>query len=486
MRYKIYIKGNIFYIEDADTDILYEGLSKEVIPRRKFVTSTDFAFTNLNNWDVSKEISFSDIDLTGADYTDLSTFIEWLENELGKYSPQVGGRIYVTQENYLKTLSNIDSSKEYYLDGVVNIGSFQIVVPQGGMTLSGYSFDISGLTSSEDNYTMFVSETPLIGSGNVLGTNYFVLVNGSNSKVHELYDYNGNNAIEYNKVNFINCTSLGELVGYRQYLENGTGRFGGTPELTFSETCNGARIDTSIVRGISNITSLFKTGTNLTFSGRFITDINCDLNTLGALFDFSDVNFTNDESLIIKGAFITRNGIIDTSDTTIHPNINEDNVKSLWSDNTGIPSTTKYIKGTVNTEVETVISVINTYYPLLGTFTIERQSHFDMPINGQFRLLSGNGTYQFDGDLIINGSQGNEIDIRITKSLDNGSTFPTQINHIKRVINNLAGGRDVAFFPLSFISSLKKNERIRIEVENKSGTSNVTAELDSYFIITKI
>ena len=78
------------------------------------------------------------------------------------------------------------------------------------------------------------------------------------------------------------------------------------------------------------------------------------------------------------------------------------------------------------------------------------------------------------------------IDIRVTRSSDGGLTYPDEINHISRVINNISGSRDVAFFPLSFIANLDKNDRVRIEVENKSSTGNVTAELDSFFILSEI
>jgi hypothetical protein len=109
-----------------------------------------------------------------------------------------------------------------------------------------------------------------------------------------------------------------------------------------------------------------------------------------------------------------------------------------------------------------------------------------MPLNGEFRLLSGNGTYQLSGDLVIDGSSNNELDVRVTKSTDGGVTFPTEITHIKRQVNALVGGRDVAFFPINFIATLRENDRIRLEVENKTNTSNVTVELDSFFIITGI
>ena len=60
------------------------------------------------------------------------------------------------------------------------------------------------------------------------------------------------------------------------------------------------------------------------------------------------------------------------------------------------------------------------------------------------------------------------------------------MTHIRRQINSLVGGRDVAFFPINFIVTLVAGDRVRLEVENKSGTGNVTMELDSYLIVTAV
>ena len=109
-----------------------------------------------------------------------------------------------------------------------------------------------------------------------------------------------------------------------------------------------------------------------------------------------------------------------------------------------------------------------------------------MPANGEFRLLSGNGTYQLLGDFVIDGSSNDVIDMRVTKSTDGGATWPTEITHIRRQVNSLVGGRDVAFFPINFIATLQEDDRVRLEIENTTSTSNLTAELDSYFIVTAL
>ena len=114
----------------------------------------------------------------------------------------IDNRIVVNQSNYLSTIGGtIDSTKEYFIDGIVDVGTTSIVVPTTGMTLRGQSFDISGLVSTEDNYTMFVSETSLIGSGNILGQDYYIETSGVSSKVYEIYDATGFNAFEFQRVN---------------------------------------------------------------------------------------------------------------------------------------------------------------------------------------------------------------------------------------------------------------------------------------------
>jgi len=379
----------------------------------------------------------------------------------------------------------LDSTKVYVIDGIIDMGSQTIEVPSGGLSIIGSTFDVSQLTSSANTYDMFTS--PVGGSGNLVIKDVGITTSGTGSSVFALTDATGFNAIEIKVVNFNNCTSLGYLDGYRQGLESGTGRFGGTPELEFRNSwVGGYRTETTIARAMSNFTSLFKAGTGFTYAGRVILGMNCDLPATGAFCDFAASNIDNDESLQLSDCRVTRAGVLDASDTTIYPNIDHTNVKCLWSDNAGLPNTTKYIKGNITTEVATVVSATNTYYPLAGTFTIETSSHLDMPSNGEFRLLSGNGTYQILGDFVIDGAANDVVDMRVTKSTDGGATWPTEITHIRRQVNSLVGGRDVAFFPINLIATLQEDDRVRIEIENTTTTSNLTAELDSYFIVTAI
>jgi hypothetical protein len=380
-------------------------------------------------------------------------------------------------------LTSIDSSKEYFIDGLIDMGSTTIIVPVGGIVIKGYNFETSKIYSSDTSYSLFTSA----GSGNILIDHCAIEVTGAGSQVFDVVASTGFEAIEMNYVNFNNCVSLGFLDGFRQGLEFNTGRFGGTPELEFRNAwLGGYRISTSIVRNTTNHLGLFRAGIGFTVASRFRISINCDLPATGSLFDFSAVNFTNDESLQVDNCIITRVGVGNSTDTTIHPNINEDSVKCLWEGNVGISNTLKYVKAAISTDVETTITTSGVLVPVAGTLIVYTASHFDSPTNGQLRLLSGNGTYQISGDFAIEGGAGDSLKLAVTKSTDGGATFPTELGSIIRTVNDLKSGTDVGFFPLNFTAVLAKDSRIRLEVSNETDTSNVTASADSYLIATAV
>tara|TARA_R110000772_G_scaffold161817_1_gene272954 strand:- start:7291 stop:9477 length:2187 start_codon:yes stop_codon:yes gene_type:complete len=251
-------------------------------------------------------------------------------------------QVIVTQSNIQTTLGGvIDSTKQYFIDGVIDMGATQITVPPNGIEIKGYSFNNSGLYSAQDNYTMFVSESIAIGSGDLLGVDLYIAVVGVNSKVFELYDSNGFHGIEMNRVNYNDCTSLGDVYDYRQGLELGTGRFGGSPSLTLHGLWRGGfRISTSISRSMSDTTTepMFKAGTLFQMDSRFITDMNVDLGTLQPLLDFAPANFPNPKTLQLKGMIVSRDFVFNKLDANLTPNITELDTASEWLSNDGIPN----------------------------------------------------------------------------------------------------------------------------------------------------
>lgn len=394
-------------------------------------------------------------------------------------------RIIVNQLNKDTTLGGtIDSTKEYFLDGVIDMGTTQITVPPTGITIKGFSFDVSGLTSSEDNYTMFISESIAIGSGNVLGLDYFISVTGAGSKVYEIYDATGFNAFEFQRINYIDCTSLGDIYDYRQGLESGTGRFGGSPSLTLHGLWRGGfRITTSIVRSLSGLMTapLFKEGTLFQMNSRFLTDINCDLPTLASFTDFRPVNFPNESTIQFKGVIMTRDGVADSNDSNITPNLVASGICCDWDNNIGMNNT--FVGGTlkITSEAETVITTQNSGFDINGTWSTVDLQHFDSPNSGELRHIGTDPKdFRVSFDLVIDGQQSDVITIALVK-LDGVS--PSVEYSQTRVINNLQGGRDVAYFNGTFNVRMNQNDSLIWEVINTTSTNNVTAEIDSQWIV---
>ncbi|MDB4301940.1 hypothetical protein N9924_00085 [bacterium] len=408
-----------------------------------------------------------------------------VKDALDNLTPELINRVVVNQANVATTLGGtIDSDKEYFIDGAVDMGSITVVVPATGMTIRGYSFDISGLYSSANSYSMFTSETSEIGSGNLLSTDIYYSTTGISSGVYGLYDATGFNAIESNRVNYIDCTSLGNLYNYRQGLELNTGRFGGSPSLTLHGTwLGGFRVSTSITRNMSDTTTepLFKAGTNFVMNSRFLTDMNVDLGTLQPFFDFSDTNFPNPSTLELVDVLLTRNGAVNPQDTNITPNITASNLSCSWSGNNGVTNTFVGGEAVITTEIETVIAGQNVPTPILGTQTTIDLQHFDSPANGQLRFLGTKPVeYTISWDFVLEGQQSGEYRIDLCRVRQGVKTI---VHSQIRVINNLQGGRDVAYFTGSHHEIIFQTDYTFFEVANLTGSQNCTLELDSSWLV---
>jgi len=378
----------------------------------------------------------------------------------------------------------LDSTKEYFLDGLIDMGTTSVEVPAGGLHMSSYNFEIAGLYSTENNYSMFTS--PVGGSGNVLFQDMLFEVTGSNSQVYDLVGDTGFEAIEVDRINYNNCTSLGTILNYRQGLEEGTGRFGGTPTLTLDGVwVGGFRITTSIVRNLSaGMTEpLFKAGATFQMSSRFLTDINCDLPASAALLDFSQANFPNPSTLQLNGAIITRDGVTNPLDSNISPNISKADLASSWTNNVGAENTFVGGMANVSSEVTTSIATQGVFYDLAGTYTTSDLQHFDSPANGQLRHTGLDPrSYKITSDLVIRNTAGEVLLIKVVK-WDNSASMFVDVATQERLVNSLSGPRDVAFFNMITTVDLDQNDYVKLQVANASGNADVIAEVDSFFLV---
>lgn len=392
--------------------------------------------------------------------------------------------IIVTEASQLS--GSLDSDKVYFIDGIIDMGAQSIEVPAGGLSIIGHTFDISGLISSEDNYTLFTS--PVGGSGNLVMKDLGITTDGTNSQVFDLTDATGFNALEIVSVNYNNCTSLGTLDSYRQVLEEGTGRFGGTPELTLAGNwAGGYRASTTITRGIDNSMSgnLFTAGTGFVMNNRFLTDMNVDLGSSAGLFDFSPSNFPNPSTLQLQSAIVTRGGVFDAGDTTITPNISASDLASEWRDNIGVGNTFEGGRVGITGETATVIALAGTFEAINGTYAPMNLVHFANPVNDELQHIGNSPRdYRVNVNYAIEGTADNSITIRIRKFDSSAGTFST-VGSQTRPINSFTGPSDRAFFNFSFPVELDRNDFVTLEVTNNTIAGAITAELGSYYEVVR-
>jgi len=379
-------------------------------------------------------------------------------------------------------IGSLDSAKQYIIDGIIDMtGLGTITVPAGGLSIRGHDFNISKLTSSTASHVMFT------GTGGMNIIDVGLSVTGAGSSIYSLVGATGNEAIELTRVNYNDCISLGEIDGYRQGLETDTGRFGGNPSLTLSGVWSGFRVTTSIVRSLDNAvaTPLFKNGTSLTFSGRFLSDINADLGTLAAFTDFVAANFTNPSSFALRNCLIKRNGVSNADDSTINTGILSTALQCDWTGNQGIHNTFEGGRIDISTSAATALSgeSVGVFIDLAGTYTASDLQHFDSPSNGQLRHLGIDPReYDFFGDMVIEGTAGDVISVKVVKWDDSASGFVDLMTQTREV-NNFTGSNDAAFFSLHNNNLLDQNDYLKLQVANTTAARDVTARLDDYFII---
>ena len=449
----------------------------------------DTLYTAFTKTEANFTENYTDIAAAEVNIATLQVDVDALEVEVDILNTnKLDSTIVVNQANLATTLGGvIDSTKVYVIDGIVDFTGtgLSIEVPATGISYKGTTFDISRIICSDVNYTLFVSAVG--GAGNVLGIDCALEVTGTGSQVYNLTDATGFNAFEFTRINYNNCTSLGTITGYRQGFEAGTGRFGGTPELTLAGTwVGGYFIDSSIVRGLTDgAYTLYKAGAGFTMASRFRSNQNIDLPPLTSFFDFAPANFTNPSTVQIQTAIVTRGGVFNASDSNISPNMTASDLVSVWKNNTGMSNTFEGGEMLVATEAVTPIATAGVFVDLeAAVWTPSDLQHFATVLNTGVLIHLGNTPREYKAVVSFNiiSTAGNVVTLRVTKYDSSTTSFVTVLEQ-SREVNNFVGGRDVAFFTINVKTELDQDDFIKLEVANITAANNVTAEVDSFYIV---
>lgn len=423
----------------------------------------------------------------GSALTHAELDANFTELEASAAEIQWPNRVLVTQDNVATTLGGtIDSTVEYIVTGIIDMTGVVIEVPTTGIYLRGYNFDVSGLVSSEAGATLFHSNA----SGNLLMGDFHIEMSGTGSKVYDLISNTGFDAVEITRINYNNCTSLGVLDNFRQGLETGTGRFGGTPELTLKGTwVGGFYIDTSITRGIAaGSYSLFKAGALFSMNSRFRSNMNVDLPAGVSFCDFAPTNFPNPGTVQMEGKIVTRAGAFALDDALFFPNITQADVASSWLGNTGIRNTHVGMVNTVSVETTTPISVAGTAVRVnQPTWTASFQEHFEAQsaeLDGAKHIGATPIAFRVYADFVIEGGSNDELRLELWKH-DAAGVSDALVWSAVRTVNNLQGGRDVALLNAETTVDLLNGDYVYWKIANVTDTTDVTFELGSQYSVSE-
>ena len=374
----------------------------------------------------------------------------------------------------------LDSSKVYLIDGNINMGTTQIIVPQAGLFIRGLDYFVSSLYSTEDNYTMFV--TPSGGfAGNLKISNCTLYTSGTNSRIFNLDNQGNFGAIEFQSVNIgdfsVQTTEVGELTSYRQFRTDDCAFIRIADGLTFSGTWSGGfRLGDSIMLSIPSGTTLFKEGISLDFIGSSISDMNAiSVDNTTTVFNFQDSNFTRDEGFNLNGARFNIN-------SNPVPNMTLASTKRYFRNCSGIENTFAGARWEITTQVTTPISV-GVLVKALGTTTYDDLVHFSQTTNNapiyDSTIIKD---FVIIGQLIVDGGANDEIDL-VIRHWDNSASNYIDIRTFTRNISNVVGGLDIAYFNPYATVTLDKDDRVEVWIRNNNDNTNATLVEGSFIAI---
>jgi len=178
---------------------------------------------------------------------------------------------------------------------------------------------------------------------------------------------------------------------------------------------------------------------------------------------------------------ITRNGAFEPNDANYTPNITASNLVSSFKGNVGLPNTFVGGETDITTEAVTTITTAGTFVDLnAGAWSTQNLVHFNSPAGGQLKHL-GSTPREFTvfADMVLDSAANAEVDLKLVIYRDATTSFEDS-KSIRRVINNLQGGRDVAAFTLRANVVLNENDYIKLQVANVNAANDITAEVDAY------
>lgn len=382
--------------------------------------------------------------------------------------------VYVSEASQIT--GSLESGTIYVIDGVIDIGASSINVPSGGLFIQGLGFGVSKITTSETNSIVFDYTDSYSGDLFLYGVE--IEATGAGSKVFDLDNAENFGAVECVDTNFLNCKSLGTLANYRQGLWSNLALLFCVDGLELDGNwAGGFRATTSVIVGSTFTGTVFKAGSTLAMSGRFITDMNAlSLHSTGAFCDFYPSDMVNDATFLIQGLSVN-------SAANSFPNMPASDVKAKFSDCVGVRNT--YVGGqwSVTTEAATTISAANTLYKMAGTTTYADLNWFSNTTDNSFIYDGANGVgVAIHGTISFTGANGDQINVVLRHWVDATSSWVNLSETGPFTMNSGGRAENVALHAFCDYAS---DDKLEVWVENQSAARNVTAKLGGILSINE-
>lgn len=378
----------------------------------------------------------------------------------------------------------LDSTKEYFIDGIIDMGSQTIQVPESGLNLKGYNFDNSGIISNEDNYTMFSNPDGGV-AGYLRGENIFFNASGVGSKVFDLNNNQTGNSVEFTNCNFGQfgydaTTSLGVLTDYRLFRLDGCAVILTADGVILSGTMSGGvTITDTIALLLPSTHTLLKEGVSLVIDGSVNSNMNFNsVNSATEFCDFLPSVFTNDSSFNLSTFRTTASDPI--------PNISNSNVKVNFKNVRGLSNT--YIGGewVLTTEATTTISTTGVFVKLEGTTTYSDMQHWSNETDNAFIYDSSEEIdIKILATLGLSGGNNDQVQVQIRLWDNSSSTYVIQATSSAQTLSGGLLGRRAENIVVQATTTVNENDRIEIWVANISDTTNLSGIINSKCVISE-
>ena len=381
------------------------------------------------------------------------------------------------------------SDKVYLIDGSIDMGTQTITVPSTGLQISGYGIGVSKLLSTENSYTMFVDAAS--DAGTLFISELTIDVSGTSSQVFDLDNSGAGDAVEINSTNFENCTSIGTLDAFRQFLMVNVFWLSCDDGITFAGTWSGgASIRTFLVRNFDpgaagGTVFTGSTSPALTFASRFFCDGNIDTPSGATVYDFAASMFTNDADFeLITGQYTGAGTVVAVKS----PVVDNTSTKSRFRDNNGLVNT--YVGGrwyiAAGNTAPTTIATVNTYVKAAGT-TTEQDLQWTSSAGDNDLAYDSTETaeIQVAGSVNVTAvSGGADKNITITlRHWDNSASAYVDLPNAARGVSTSAGSyNNIAIIGYA---TMDTSDRIELWIENNTDAVNLTVEDGSLLSISE-